>query len=118
MKNTDDKLSSLERCGARSADARTESRPPQPPRANPTSITRSPVVIALRMLLGLTLLTGIFYPLIITLAARAVFPRQATGSGVLAASDAGVNSWADKGDHVLGAASDAHRRFYRVELLP
>lgn len=80
MKNTDDNLSSLERCRARSADARTGPPPVGPLRPDPASTMNSPVVIALRMLLGLTLLTGILYPLIITFAARAVFPRQATGS--------------------------------------
>ncbi len=80
MKNRDDNLSFLKRCEVYSADARTGPTPVELTRPDPASATSSPVVIALRMLLGLTLLTGILYPLVMTLAARAVFPRQANGS--------------------------------------
>jgi len=36
----------------------------------------------------------------------------------LPASDTGLNSWTDGGQHPLGPASEAARRFYRVEQLP
>ncbi|MBA4018232.1 MAG: potassium-transporting ATPase subunit C [Pirellula sp.] len=36
--------------------------------------------VAFVMLLGLTLLTGVAYPLVVTGAAQLIFPRQATGS--------------------------------------
>src|SRR5262245_40332233 len=38
------------------------------------------IVASLRMLLVLTLLTGVLYPLAVTGIAQAVFPRQARGS--------------------------------------
>jgi K+-transporting ATPase ATPase C chain len=41
---------------------------------------KSPFLPALRMLIVLTLLTGVLYPAVVTLAAKVVFPRQATGS--------------------------------------
>jgi potassium-transporting ATPase KdpC subunit len=54
-------------------------QPPQPPRPAPSS----PAAIlrpALVLLLLLTILTGIVYPLVVTVIARTVFPRQAAGS--------------------------------------
>lgn len=80
MKDTDDSLSPPNHRGLYSADAHTGPPPGEPARPDPASSTSSPVVTALRMLLGLTLLTGILYPLLMTFAARAVFPRQANGS--------------------------------------
>ena len=41
---------------------------------------KSQILPALRMFLALTLLTGVVYPLVVTLAAKTVFPRQARGS--------------------------------------
>ncbi|MDX2138244.1 MAG: potassium-transporting ATPase subunit KdpC [Chloroflexota bacterium] len=38
------------------------------------------ILTALRMLVVLTILTGVIYPLFVTLAAQAVFPAQANGS--------------------------------------
>jgi len=38
---------------------------------------------SIRMLIGLTLLTGVIYPLLITGIARVAFPRQASGSLIL-----------------------------------
>jgi K+-transporting ATPase ATPase C chain len=38
---------------------------------------------SIRMLIGLTLLTGVIYPLLITGIARVTFPRQASGSLIL-----------------------------------
>ncbi len=43
---------------------------------------------AIRILLALTLLTGVVYPLVVTGAARVLFPRQATGSVVEAGGKA------------------------------
>src|SRR5262245_13436261 len=41
---------------------------------------KSHILSAFRMLLVLTLLTGVLYPAVVTFAARVVFPRQANGS--------------------------------------
>jgi len=41
---------------------------------------KSQILSALRMLLVLTLLTGVLYPAVVTLVAEVVFPRQAAGS--------------------------------------
>ena len=43
---------------------------------------KSQILPAIRMLLVLTLLTGVLYPVVVTLAAKVVFPRQAIGSVV------------------------------------
>lgn len=43
----------------------------------------SSVIVAVRMLLVLTVLTGVAYPLVVTGIARLVFPRQAEGSLIL-----------------------------------
>ena len=50
------------------------------------------LVAALRMLLALTLLTGVLYPLAVTAIAQGVFPRQARGSLVV------------HGDRVMGSS--------------
>jgi potassium-transporting ATPase KdpC subunit len=39
-----------------------------------------PIFTALRMLIVLTILTGVIYPLVVTIAAQVVFPTQANGS--------------------------------------
>jgi potassium-transporting ATPase KdpC subunit len=40
------------------------------------------IIQALRMFAVLTVLTGALYPLVVTIAAKAVFPRQANGSAI------------------------------------
>lgn len=63
------------------------------------------IVTALRILLVLTLLTGVLYPLGVTLLAQVIFPEQATGSLVA------VNGQVI-GSHWIGQANQAEGYFW------
>ncbi|HET9929508.1 MAG TPA: potassium-transporting ATPase subunit KdpC [Polyangiaceae bacterium] len=60
---------------------------------------------ALAMLLSLSALTGLGYPLLVTGVARAAFPRQASGSLLIEAGRA-------KGSRLIGQPFDAPRYFW------
>src|SRR5262245_32305303 len=63
------------------------------------------IVASLRMLLVLTLLTGVIYPLAVTGIAQAVFPRQARGSLV-------VRDGRVMGSSLIGQPFSAARYFW------
>ena len=70
------------------------------------SLITTQTLIALRALIGLTLLTGVAYPLVITGIAQVVFPSQANGS-LIRAADGSVS-----GSTLIGQAFSDPRYFW------
>jgi K+-transporting ATPase ATPase C chain len=63
------------------------------------------IVVALRMMVILTVLTGVVYPLAITMVAQAIFPDQANGSLILSAEQ-------PVGSLLIGQAIEDARYFW------
>jgi K+-transporting ATPase ATPase C chain len=80
MKNKQDNPQYWQLWGAEPQGGFPASEPPQH-LEYPGRLIHS-ITVAFRMLAILTLVTGVVYPLAITLAAKVVFPRQATGSAL------------------------------------